>query len=678
MITLHDPDSIRKSLTDPTGPSIKDIELLVKHWDNDSIPDATKGLAGLLLLCATTESSIRESVPSLKPAAHYLADPTVTPTLYAEYGVPQDLIDKIDDLKFHEVGTTSVILRSGSAYVLKIIKPWFWSVASISQATKDYRKRFGQLGSVCPLVYKSDPKWIFMSFIEGTSLTKYIKNALHPLRSNKDKDKAHLFVSQVQDIFTKICDALKTCLASNIHHLDLSPDNVIVTPEDGPVERITLIDFGINYLLLTHLGTGTNLSRANTFIPPELQHGAQGDALSDVYSLGLILLEMLAPDALSDVDPAVQLDDVWDHFPQVAAIVEDMIDQQPPNRLLQNDDSTVNAFVFLKQSLIQAITLHKQTKLRPTSLFDVPSEIINSAIPWTPVRTAWEQYRDSAKHCDQPLLLWVLLWGFGAQILHILVMCLIIWTTWHFADSRLCDTFHCCSAGENVPPLPFWNGALSGTINGYTPGRLIALTFALIFSRYYSEVFGLITVRYFKSSELQAKARVPELAMRSVPVLGFLCLVYGLVVDPKAWAFCAAFGLVVVSVTNGAMYRFCQWAVLKASDSLKLPPSRFVADQLEEFERWRTGIFIYAISLFVLGFCMFKGVAKDEWLYAVLAGLFVNLGVIYRIHCTKRPPHLRTAFVRVLFRLRRVDTVLSRRKERSGRAEVESAYVSPA
>ncbi|MGD0013167.1 MAG: protein kinase [Bryobacteraceae bacterium] len=690
MIALDDADSIRRFLKDPSGPAIPDVEYMAAQWDSDSIPAATKGLAGLFLLCAAAEASIAERAPSLQPPNEYLKDASVQRALLSEYEVNPHVLTMIDKLQYHRPGTTSIILRSGSTHVLKIIKPWFWDVASIARATAAYRTEFGDLGSRCPTVVDSDKKWIFMTYIQGRPLTEYIRKDLHPLPD--DPNTMHLFLSQVQDIFTEICDALIECaqFTPPIHHLDLSPDNIMVEGSRGKVRSVRLLDFGVNSLLLTHLRNDENVLRASVFVPPELQEGAQGDSLSDIYSLGLILLEMLAPASLSGTDVGGALDDVWIGFPQIAANVEDMIDRDPKNRLLQTKRRESGPFSSVSESVVHSMNLHRKTELKPRSILDVPVDIVNSTVPIKSVVTAWKNYQDCLQDCDQAPLLWVFLWVFAAQILHIVVIFLIVWTSWKFPDNRLCDLINWCAAGKNVPPLPFWDGALGGTINGFTPGRLMALTSALIFSKYYAEVVALITVRYLRSDELRRHARVPEVAMRSVPVLGFLPLLYGLVVDPKAWPFCASFGLLVASANNQSMYRFFRFAqrelfgngkgaapaglaekataqacgrqVDKALASVKLglPWSQFVDDQLYEFERWHTGLRVYATSLFVLGICMLKGVAKDEWLYAVLAGLFVNMGVIYRIHCWIRPPLLRTTFARIVFRLRMVDKALEK------------------
>jgi serine/threonine protein kinase len=696
-------ERIRTSLTDPTGPAISHVKSLAKQWDENSIDPSLRGLAGLYLFCAAAEPSIKKRVHSLKEARQYLSERAVKQTMLVEYEVPPDLVEDLDDLHFYEYGTTSIILRSGYAYVLKIIKPWFWRVESISCATKNYKKRFGNLGSFCPDVRKCHARWIFMKFVEGKPLTAYIKEHLHPLNTAPETE---LFLHTVQKIFAQLCNALATCAdqTPKIHHLDLSPDNIIISPEGTPI-KITLIDFGVNSLLLTHLANGDNFTRANSFIPPELRMGAKGNELSDVYSLGLILLEMLSRDSLRTPDASVQLDSVWQSFPELAETIEDTIDGDPSNRLLDADPE-LGYFRYLLATVEHSAMVHRELHLKKPRIYDAVKAIINSAIPVDPLEKAYQKWITTTQD-SRPPLFWVLSWGFLAQITNLVVLFFIFWTVVDplgtFHNSRLCDELlpKWCVTQMQVPPLPqSWGLHFWHRINGYSPGRLVALTFALIFAKFYSEIFGSITLRYFKSAELRKRAWVPEVAMRAIPIAGFFALAWGIVFDPKAWTFCAGFGLLVVGVNNWQMFGFCQWALggnrtnlAKASSSQNLdrsearssvlkslvklfsvrrpdtqdkrilqhlPSSPFVIEQLRQFKRWSLGMFIYSASLVIVGLCMRVGLAKDEWLYAAFAGICLNMLTIYRIHCYTAPPDLRTAFGRIVFRLRRLDSVLCR------------------
>jgi serine/threonine-protein kinase len=89
-----------------------------------------------------------------------------------------------------------------------------------------------------------------------------------------------------------VLDALEYIHANGVVHRDLKPENIMVDAEDN----IKLIDFGIagdaSARRLTYANITAALGTPN-YISPEQIKGKRGDGRSDIYSMGVILYEML-------------------------------------------------------------------------------------------------------------------------------------------------------------------------------------------------------------------------------------------------------------------------------------------------------------------------------------------------------------------------------------------------
>lgn len=129
--------------------------------------------------------------------------------------------------------------------------------------------------------------YFVMEYIEGTPITQYC-------------DEQRLSIQQRLELFIKVCRAVQYAHRKGIIHRDIKPNNILVADQAGePVPK--LIDFGIAKALDQRLTEHTIVTAAGQlFGTPEYMSPEQTipgnrdiDTLTDVYSLGVLLYELL-------------------------------------------------------------------------------------------------------------------------------------------------------------------------------------------------------------------------------------------------------------------------------------------------------------------------------------------------------------------------------------------------
>jgi len=133
--------------------------------------------------------------------------------------------------------------------------------------------------------------YLVMEIVDGKSLRELI-----------DKQGAFDYRRAV-NIMHQVCAAVEAAHQSGVIHRDLKPDNIVIK-RVGNTERVKVLDFGIAKLkeksTSSAAGPQQNLTEAGTIIgtpqymSPEQCHGRELDPRSDIYSLGIILYEMLS------------------------------------------------------------------------------------------------------------------------------------------------------------------------------------------------------------------------------------------------------------------------------------------------------------------------------------------------------------------------------------------------
>jgi eukaryotic-like serine/threonine-protein kinase len=124
--------------------------------------------------------------------------------------------------------------------------------------------------------------YFVMEYVEGQPVTKYCD-----AESLTTRDRLHLFL--------KICTAVRYAHERNIIHRDLKPSNILVKQDGTP----KLLDFGIAKIIGDLPGVSNEATMVGfrlltpAYASPEQMRGDPPTVRSDVYSLGVILYELL-------------------------------------------------------------------------------------------------------------------------------------------------------------------------------------------------------------------------------------------------------------------------------------------------------------------------------------------------------------------------------------------------
>ena len=128
-------------------------------------------------------------------------------------------------------------------------------------------------------VGEDDGKYfIVMEYVQGLTLKQLIKK------------RGSLTLPEVVDIMLQLTSAVAHAHESYIIHRDIKPQNVIIL-EDG---RVKIMDFGIAVALNAGEFTQTNSVMGTVYyIPPEQANGGAATIKSDIYSLGILMYELV-------------------------------------------------------------------------------------------------------------------------------------------------------------------------------------------------------------------------------------------------------------------------------------------------------------------------------------------------------------------------------------------------
>ena len=267
LASLEDPDLRRR------------IEALVAaSLDADSFFEEAPGVhAGL-------ENTDRTKVvPSSGPAAE------VPARMIGRY----KLLEKIGEGGFGEVWMAEQREPVKRRVALKIIKPGMDSRQVVG--------RFEAERQALAMMDHPNIARIFDADVTDSGRPYFVMELVRGIRITDYCDQHQLTARDRLDLFIKVCQAIQHAHQKGIIHRDIKPSNILVTLHDGvPVPKV--IDFGIAKATQQDLTDVTLFTQFQQFIgtpaymSPEQAEmsGLDVDTRSDIYSLGVLLYELLA------------------------------------------------------------------------------------------------------------------------------------------------------------------------------------------------------------------------------------------------------------------------------------------------------------------------------------------------------------------------------------------------
>lgn len=133
--------------------------------------------------------------------------------------------------------------------------------------------------------------YIVMELVEGITLKKYIEK------------RGKIPFKEAVSIAIQVANGLDAAHKHNIVHRDIKPQNIIISKEG----KVKVTDFGIAKVASSSTINSSSTMGSVHYISPEQARGGFTDARSDIYSLGIVLYEMLTGKVPFDGDTPVSV-----------------------------------------------------------------------------------------------------------------------------------------------------------------------------------------------------------------------------------------------------------------------------------------------------------------------------------------------------------------------------------
>ncbi len=180
---------------------------------------------------------------------------------------------------------------------IKVLRPEYRDDEEFIKRFKIEAQSAGSLShpnivSIYDVGNEDDIEYIVMEYVEGITLKQYLST------------KSTVTWKEAVDYASQICSGLEHAHKKGIVHKDIKPENIIITKEG--ILKIT--DFGIAKALNQGTITTGGLTMGSVhYFSPEQARGGFTDAKTDLYSLGILLYEMIAGKLPFEGDSAISV-----------------------------------------------------------------------------------------------------------------------------------------------------------------------------------------------------------------------------------------------------------------------------------------------------------------------------------------------------------------------------------
>src|SRR3954471_6680344 len=248
--------------------------------------DAPQGICPECLIKAGFETKTAVVTPSAKGPGF---DPPLPTELAKDF--PQ-----LDILEMIGIGGMGVVYKARQPNLdrivaLKILSPDAGADPAFSKRFAQEARSLARLNhpnivSVYDFGLAGPYYYFVMEFVDGTNLREM-------------SDIRKLEPREALAIIPKICDALQYAHDEGVVHRDIKPENILVDKKG----RVKIADFGIAKILGQNAAANTRLTGPQTVMgtphymaPEQFERPLEVDHRADIYSLGVVLYEMLTGD----------------------------------------------------------------------------------------------------------------------------------------------------------------------------------------------------------------------------------------------------------------------------------------------------------------------------------------------------------------------------------------------